>query len=132
MMGMACLCTGNTGSCTLLAVIMIMFAAFFTTHPANFFTQYQVFTLRNCLVCDRGGFEATSKEQNKALDKKEYKGMFQIYKSLIQNLTLQIKNLESQIKAVIESDEKIKTNYQLLISIKCVGPVLAANDCLHP
>ena len=59
--------------------------------------------------------------------------MFQIYKSLVQHLTLQIKKLESQIKAVIESDEKIKVNYQLLISIKCVGPVLAANmiACTH-
>ncbi|MDB5138865.1 MAG: hypothetical protein JWR12_781 [Mucilaginibacter sp.] len=59
--------------------------------------------------------------------------MFQIYKSRIQNLTLQIKKLESQIKAVIESDEKIKANYQLLTSIKCVGPVLAANMivCTH-
>ena len=48
-------------------------------------------------------------------------------------MTLQIKKLESQIKAVIESDEKIKANYQLLISIKCVGPVLAANmiACTH-
>jgi transposase len=90
-------------------------------------------TLRDRLVRDRGGFEATWKEQNKALDENEYKGIFQIYKSLIENLTLQIKKLESQIKAVIDSDEKIKVNYQLLTSIKCVGPVLAANmiACTH-
>jgi len=78
-------------------------------------------TLRNRLVNDRGGFEATWKEQNKTLDGKEHKGMFQIYKSLVQNLTVQIKKLESQIKAVIDSDEKIKVNYQLLTSIKYVG-----------
>jgi len=61
--------------------------------------------------------------QNKALAEKEYKGIFQIYKPLIENLTLQIKKLESQIKAVIDSDEKIKVNYQSLTSIKCVGPI---------
>ena len=68
--------------------------------------------------------------QNKALAEKEYKGIFQIYKPLIENLTLQIKKLESQIKPVIDSDEKIKVNYQSLTSIKCVGPILAANMCM--
>lgn len=53
--------------------------------------------------------------------------MFQIYKSVVQNLKLQIKKLENKIKTVIESDEKIKVNYELLISIKCVGPIVAAN-----
>ena len=96
--------------------------------PAKGILRLQsLLTLRDRQVPDRGGFEVTWKEQNKALDGKEYKEMFQIYKCLIQNLTLQIKKLESQIKAVTESNEKIKTNYQLLKSIKCVGAVLAAN-----
>lgn len=105
-----------------------------TILPAKGILRLQsLLTLRERLIRDRGGFEATWKEQNKALDENEYKGIFQIYKSLIENLTLQIKKIESQIKAVIDSDEKIKTNYQLLISIKCVGPVLAANmiACTH-
>jgi transposase len=32
-----------------------------------------------------------------------------------------------KIKAVIESDEAVKINYQLLTGIKCLRPLLAAN-----
>jgi transposase len=105
-----------------------------TVLPAKGILRLQsLLTLRDRLVRDRGGFEATWKEQNKSLEGKDYKELFQIYKSLVQHLTLQIKKLESQIKDVIESDEEIKVNYQLLTSIKCVGPVLAANmiACTH-
>jgi transposase len=99
-----------------------------TLLPAKSILKLQsLLTLRNRLVCDRGGYEATWKEQKKALEGKEHKEIFQVYKSLIQNLTVQIKRIEQQIKAVIESDEAVKTNYQLLTSIKCVGPVMAAN-----
>ena len=105
-----------------------------TILPAKGILKLQsLLTLRNRLVTDRGGFEATWKEQAKALNGKEYKSMFQIYKSVIQNLTIQIEKIENQIKAVIDSDEKIKANYQLLTGIKCVGPILAANmiACTH-
>jgi transposase len=105
-----------------------------TLLPANGILRLQsLLTLRDRLVRDRGGFEAIWKEQNKSLEGKDYKEIFQIYKSLIFHLTSQIKKHESQIKAVKESDEKIKVNYQLLTSIKCVGPVLAANmiACTH-
>jgi len=99
-----------------------------TLLPAKSILKLQsLLTLRNRLVCDRGGYEATWKEQKKALEGKEHKGIFQVYKSLIMNLTIQVKKIEEQIKAVIESDEAVKLHYQLLISIKCVGPVLAAN-----
>ncbi|MGF7078467.1 hypothetical protein ABIB50_000799 [Mucilaginibacter sp. UYCu711] len=66
-------------------------------------------------------------KNRKAIEGKEHKEIFQFHKSLIQNLIVQIKKIEKQIKAVIESDEAVKINYQLLTSIKCVGPVLAAN-----
>jgi transposase len=99
-----------------------------TVLPARGILKLQsLLTLRDRLVRDRGGFQATWKEQKRSLDEKDYKGMFQIYKTLVKQLTLQIKKIESQIKMVIESDEKIQVNYQLLTSIKCVGPVLAAN-----
>jgi len=51
---------------------------------------------------------------------------------MIVNLTVQVKKIEEQIKAVIESDKSDKVNYQLLTSIKCVGPVMAANMIIDP
>nr|WP_243771910.1 IS110 family transposase [Mucilaginibacter rubeus] len=66
-------------------------------------------------------------KNRKGIGRKRAQGIFQVYKSLIMNLTVQVKKIEEQIKAVIESDEAVKLNYQLLTSIKCVGPVLAAN-----
>jgi transposase len=90
-----------------------------TVLPAKGILRLQLLiTLRDRLVRGRGGFEATWKEQNKALDGKEYKEIFQIYKSLIQNLMLQIKKLGSQIKVVIERDEKSKQTPNLLSHVQ--------------
>jgi transposase len=66
-----------------------------TVLPAKSILKLQsLLTLRNRLVCDRGGYEATWKEQKKALEGKEHKEIFQVHKSLIQTLTVQIKKIE--------------------------------------
>jgi transposase len=96
--------------------------------PAKSILKLQsLLTLRDRLVRDRGGFEATWKEQLQALEVQVYQDVFNVYKTLVDNLTVQIKKTEQMIKAVIENDEQIKENYQLVTSIKGVGPVVAAH-----
>lgn len=96
--------------------------------PAKSILKLQsLLTLRDRLVRDRGGFEATWKEQLLSLELQSYKDIFNVYKVLIKNLTQQIKKIEQMIMTVIESDEQIKENYQLLVSIKGVGPVVAVH-----
>jgi len=48
-----------------------------------------------------------------SLELQPYKGIFNIYETLVKNLTLQIKKIEQMIMAVIESNKQIGENYQL-------------------
>ncbi|WP_462265725.1 IS110 family transposase [Mucilaginibacter sp.] len=96
--------------------------------PAKSILKLQtLLTLRNRLVCDRGGFEATWKEQRLVLGSTENQDLFDVYQSMIAQLTTQIKKLEAQILATIESDTAIKNNYHLLTGIQGIGPVIAAH-----
>lgn len=102
--------------------------------PARSIIKLQsLLTLRNRLVNDRGGFQATLKDQQHCHDNKDYKSIFDVYKSIAKNLTLQIKKIEKEIIDLIESDEALKKNYYLLIGIRGIGPVIAANmlSCTH-
>lgn len=81
-------------------------------------------TLRNRLVCDRGSFEATSKEQRLLSEEHD---MLVVYKSMIDHLTSQIKKLEIQIQSIIDRNADLKNTYDLLTSMKGIGLVIAAN-----
>ncbi|MFA6245560.1 MAG: transposase [Mucilaginibacter sp.] len=84
-------------------------------------------TLRDRLVRDRGGFEATCKEQRLSLGIANNAEMFEVYQSMIGHLNTQIKSLDAQILSVIDSDVSLKKTYDLLTSMKGIGPVIAAN-----
>ena len=96
--------------------------------PAKSILELQMLlTLRNRLVCDRGSFEATSKEQRLTLNLPKEHDMLVVYKSMIDHLTSQIKKLEAQIHTIIDSNADLKNTYDLLTSMKGIGLVIAAN-----
>lgn len=96
--------------------------------PAKSILKLQtLLTLRDRLVRDRGGFEATFKEQRLLLGIADNAEMFEVYKSMIGHLTTQIRNLDAQILIVIDSDVALKKTYDLLTSMKGIGPVISAN-----
>jgi len=96
--------------------------------PAKVILKLQtLLTLRDRLVRSRGGLEATCKEQRLLLGIADNVEMFEVYQSMIGHLTTQIKNLDAQISSVIDSDVALKNTYDLLTSMKGIGPVIAAN-----
>ena len=96
--------------------------------PAKSILKLQsLLTLRDRLVRDRGGFEATCKEQRLLLGIADNAEIFELYQNMIGHLTTQIKNLDAQILSVIDSDFALKKTYGLLTSMKGIGPVIAAN-----
>ncbi len=102
--------------------------------PAKNIRKLQtLITLRNRLVRDKGGFEVTWKEQRLQFSYGDYQEMFDIYQCMIGHLIVQLKKIEAQILSVIESDAALKNNYDLLKSMKGIGPVIAANmiTCTH-
>ena len=85
----------------------------------------QYIGLRAKLVKDRAGYMARLKEDL-------YTGSFEkndrgskLQRDIIKYLTVQIEKIESEIKELICQNEDIKKNYELLISIKGVGEIIA-------
>jgi transposase len=83
-------------------------------------------SLRQKLVRDRSGFLCRQKEMNET--GKLLKGdlIVEVHRKLIEELTRQIQVVEKEIKALILGNEALLKNYQLLVSIKGIGFVIAA------
>ncbi|MEM9687179.1 MAG: IS110 family transposase [Bacteroidota bacterium] len=82
-------------------------------------------TLRGRLVKQRSGYKACLKEQKRVLTPGEYQVLFQVQEQLIGQLSVHIKKVEAQIKAIIRADEQLKFLYQLITLVKGVGPQTA-------
>ena len=74
------------------------------------------------LVKQRAGYEATLKENKCFLVKKENQLLFSIQGKMIKELNKQIKKLDNELQEIVKEDEKIKKIYDLVITIKGVGP----------
>jgi len=81
----------------------------------------QLLSLREKLVKQRAGFEATLKEQSSFLIKKDNKLLFSIPKKLIKALTKQIERVEQEIDLVLDQSPGIMNNYLLITSITGIG-----------
>lgn len=85
----------------------------------------QLLSLRNKLVKHRAGYMTTSKEQNRVLVKKDNKVIFAVYDKMIRELNKQIKKLDAELDMVVSDNKEIKKMYDLITSIKGVGPQTA-------
>ena len=77
--------------------------------------------LRDRLVKQRSGYKASLKEQKSVLDHKDYQLLLSIQKQLISQLSEHVKKVEAQLRVLINADEKLKTLYKLIRSVKGVG-----------
>ncbi len=81
----------------------------------------QLLSLRDKLVRQRAGFEATLKDLSDFIQSSGNKLMFTSQRNLIKALTREIENIEKEIDHVLEGSPGIMNNYRLITSITGVG-----------
>lgn len=81
----------------------------------------QLFSLRERMVKQRAGYKTSLKEQMGILSKSDYKLLFNTQKGLIKYLTKEIKIIENEIESTIIENKDLKSQYDLIITIKGVG-----------
>ena len=93
----------------------------------NILKLQKLLSFRKRLVKQRAGFKASKTEYKSFLKQKDYESLFSTHNKMIHYLGKQIDAIEKEIKALIYSDQKMKALYQLMVSVKGVGLVLASN-----
>jgi transposase len=81
----------------------------------------RLLTLRDRIVKQRAGFKASYGEQKRVLAKKDNSTLFNVQQKTIKYLTKQIADIEKEIMIIIRSHDKLKEQYELIISVKGVG-----------
>ncbi|WP_223267180.1 transposase [Polaribacter sp. IC073] len=81
----------------------------------------RLLTLRERLVKQRAGHKSTLKEQKRIYTRKENQLLLETQERMIKYLTKQIKTIEAEMKEIIKSNQQLKQQYKLIISIKGVG-----------
>lgn len=85
----------------------------------------RLISMRKKLVAQRAGHIVTLTEQRRVLAEDEDSILFQVQEHLIQVLDQQIVIIEIELNTLISQDLHLQRLYQLLISIKGIGPVTA-------
>ena len=94
--------------------------------PSKDFVKIRrLLSLRDKLVKQRAGYEGTLKENKRFLLRKENQTLFMIQERLIKELNKQIAKIETELKSIVEEDQQLKRQYDLIVSIKGVGPQTA-------
>ena len=82
-------------------------------------------SLRTMHVRSRASYMRRLNEQFRVLNKTEYPQIYHSQKRIIRNLDKEIEKVETAIKEIVNQDLRIKEQYNLLMSIKGVGEVIA-------
>ena len=93
----------------------------------NVLKLQKLLSLRERMVKQRAGYSASKTECKSFLKQKDYEPLFSKLNKMIHYLGKQIDAIEKEIKTLIDSDQKMKVLYRLIISVKGVGLVLASN-----
>jgi transposase len=99
----------------------------FVLPSLNVLKLQKLLSLRVRMVRQRAGYIGSLKEYNFMLKQKDYESLFSIHKKMVHYLSKQINATEKEIKGLITNDEKMDELYNLMISIKGVGLILASN-----
>jgi transposase len=94
----------------------------------------KLLSLRDRLVKQRAGYKATLKEQKSVYLVKDYTEIFEIQKRMITTLGKQIKIIDDAMKKLIKDDQELQNIYNLVTSVKGVGPqtalvIIACTSC---
>ena len=102
------------------------------THPGQTVLKIQrLMSLRKRMVRQRAGYKAAIKEYSCILSKKDNVVLFNVQEKMVHQLTKQINKLENQINRLISLDKVLKKQFDLMTSIKGVGPVIAVNMLVY-
>lgn len=85
----------------------------------------KLLSLREKLVSQRAGYKSTLCEYKHFLIRKENVVIFSIHEKMIKELSKQILKIEMNIDKLIKSNDKLKKQFDLINSIKGVGPQTA-------
>lgn len=85
----------------------------------------RLLSLREKLVKQRAGYQGTLKENERFLKRKDNQVLFSVQEKLINELKKQIAKVEQELNTKINNDQQLKKMYQLITSIKGVGPQTA-------
>ncbi|MCH7513616.1 MAG: IS110 family transposase [Bacteroidetes bacterium] len=99
----------------------------FVLPSINVLKLQKLLSLRERMVKQRAGFMGSIKEYKAMLKQKEHKLMFSVHKKTIHFLSKQIDILEKEMIDLIQADELMKELYNLMVSVKGVGLILASN-----
>lgn len=85
----------------------------------------RLLSLRERLVKQRAGYKASLKEQKRVLIKKENLLLLKVQEKMICTLSKQIQSIENEMNKVIEQEAELKELFELITSIKGIGPQTA-------
>jgi transposase len=78
-------------------------------------------TLREILVKQRAGHRSTLKEQKRIYTRNDNKLLLETQEKMIKFLTKQIRGIELEMDKIIKSNQQLKQQYDLIVSIKGIG-----------
>ena len=85
----------------------------------------RLLSLRERLVKQRAGFKASLREYKRFLIKKDNQLLFNIQEKMVKVLNKHINKVNEELQEIVANDEEIKKIYDLVTSIKGVGPQTA-------
>lgn len=91
----------------------------------KFLTIKSLLSLRNRLVKSKHGLQVASKELSEFAKKVVSQPINKYSKQSINEINKVIKQVEQQMLMIISEDEELKPLYDLLLSVKGVGPIIA-------
>jgi transposase len=87
----------------------------------------ELLSLRERLVKQRSGFKSALKSQKQMLTRKNNPLIFSVQEKMIEQLSIQIKAIEKEMKSIIEADPELKSIYKLVISVKGIGFIIGTH-----
>ncbi|MCK9421002.1 MAG: IS110 family transposase [Bacteroidales bacterium] len=94
--------------------------------PSEELTELRrLLSLRERLVKHRAGYEASLMEHERFLKKTDNPVFFEVHKKIISELNKQILIIEKELEDLIKHNQQMKHMYDLITSIKGVGPQTA-------
>ena len=87
----------------------------------------KLLSLRERMVKQRAGYQASLKEYKAMLKRKDNEFLFKTQEKMVGNLDKLIKKAQEEIQSIIGDDEKMNSLFKLITSVKGVGLILAAH-----
>lgn len=87
--------------------------------------------LRERIVKQRAGYISSLKESKRVYLRKDNEIFFLSQEKIIKSLSKQIKEIENEVNTLIKEHQRLKRQYELILSIKGVGPQTAINIIIY-